>query len=114
MAREALVPVNTSAAETLKPMTTRLRILDAVRVHYQRHGTGTTMRELVGDCGLSSTAVASHHVGVLRRLGYVRPAPRDVSRVILPVVLGWAMVNGTDCPAFAPAGEELARERLVL
>ena len=59
----------------------QVRILDFIRGFIQDNGLPPTVRDIQGDCGISSTSVVDYNLRVLQREGHLRRRP-DVARGI--------------------------------
>jgi len=59
----------------------RQQILDFIYEFLEEKGYAPTVRDIMRDCNISSTAVVQHHLGMLEKEGYINRDP-EVSRSI--------------------------------
>ena len=70
----------------------RIRILKFVHDFTSRNLFPPTFREVAGGCGLSTSSLASHHLGVLQEMGYLTRVP-TISRSIVLTERGRARAS---------------------
>ena len=70
----------------------RIRILKFVHDFTNRNLFPPTFREVAGGCGLSTSSLASHHLGVLQEMGYLTRVP-TISRSIVLTERGRARAS---------------------